>query len=152
MHMADSLCCTTETKTVLWSNYNPIKIYLKKSSVIESKSASLVPSFQWKTLPLFHYILEWASPFCTDCQKVCGIWSPIGKCCAAQQWWEDVPGVPRTSWDNIMISPYLVFPSRYLRPKVTFFLLFLTVTFHIWGNYLEMMAFFDSHKLVPCWF
>ena len=29
MHMADSLWCTTETNTVLWSNYTPIKIYLK---------------------------------------------------------------------------------------------------------------------------
>ena len=25
-----SLCCTTETNTVLLSNYTPIKIYLKK--------------------------------------------------------------------------------------------------------------------------
>ena len=24
-HIADSLCCTTETKTILWSNSNPIK-------------------------------------------------------------------------------------------------------------------------------
>ena len=30
MRMADSLCCTTETNTVLWSNYTPIKIYKKK--------------------------------------------------------------------------------------------------------------------------
>ena len=30
MHMADLLCCATETNTVLWSNYTPIKIYLKK--------------------------------------------------------------------------------------------------------------------------
>ena len=30
MHMADSLFCATGTNTVLWSNYTPIKIYLKK--------------------------------------------------------------------------------------------------------------------------
>ena len=29
MHMADSLWCTTETNTVLWNNYTPIKIYSK---------------------------------------------------------------------------------------------------------------------------
>ena len=27
MHMADSLWCTTETNTVQWSNYTPIRIY-----------------------------------------------------------------------------------------------------------------------------
>ena len=32
MHVADLLCvlCATETNTVLWSNYTPIKIYFKK--------------------------------------------------------------------------------------------------------------------------
>ena len=30
MRMADSLCCTTETNSVLSSNYTPVKIYLKK--------------------------------------------------------------------------------------------------------------------------
>ena len=30
MHMSHSPWCTTETNTVLWSNYTPIKIYLKK--------------------------------------------------------------------------------------------------------------------------
>ena len=30
MHTADSLWCTTETNTVLWSNYTPIKIYFLK--------------------------------------------------------------------------------------------------------------------------
>ena len=33
MHVPDSLCCTTETNTVLWSTYTPIKIYLKKRSL-----------------------------------------------------------------------------------------------------------------------
>ena len=27
MHITDSLCCATETSTVLWSSYTPIKIY-----------------------------------------------------------------------------------------------------------------------------
>ena len=32
MHMADSLCCATETNTVLQSNYTPIKIYSKNKN------------------------------------------------------------------------------------------------------------------------
>ena len=45
--MADLLCCTTETKTVLWSNYTPIKIFLKNRIIISTKkiiqSATLCP-------------------------------------------------------------------------------------------------------------
>ena len=35
---ADSLCCTVETNTALWSNYTPVKITLKKqSSLLEER-------------------------------------------------------------------------------------------------------------------
>ena len=38
MHMADSLCCTTETRTALGSNCTPIKMYFKKKSFPSSKN------------------------------------------------------------------------------------------------------------------
>ena len=34
MRMADSLCCTAETNTTLWSNYTPIKMLKKINKAI----------------------------------------------------------------------------------------------------------------------
>ena len=39
--VADSLCCTAETNTTLYSNYTPIKINLKKSE--KEEGAAVCP-------------------------------------------------------------------------------------------------------------
>ena len=45
MHIADSLCCTAETKTTLSSNYTPIKIKSKQTlSGLSSCNQFLVPN------------------------------------------------------------------------------------------------------------
>ena len=36
IHIADSLCCTTETNTTLLSKYTPIIVDFKKRSVIDT--------------------------------------------------------------------------------------------------------------------
>ena len=41
IHIADSLCCTAETNTTLYSNYTPIKINLKKSE--KEEGAAVCP-------------------------------------------------------------------------------------------------------------
>ena len=40
--MADSLCCATETNTVLWSNYTLIKIYEKNKLTFSSPKSGLL--------------------------------------------------------------------------------------------------------------
>ena len=101
--MADSLCCTTETNTVSWSNYTPIKM-LKKKKIIFSLPfllPSSFPPFLPPFLPFFfssflswtfteHLLLryarswryrhEWGSPcplgsLSTD-KQIIGAWTP----------------------------------------------------------------------------
>ena len=53
MHVADLLCCATETNTVLWSNYIPIKIYVfKKFLKRNQKGTSLMAQWLRICLPM----------------------------------------------------------------------------------------------------